>query len=296
MKVSIVIVTYKEVPELLNCLKTLEKIAVPPQFEVIVVDNNSESTLKVSLAKKFPRVIYIKTGKNLGFGAGNNVGARRAHGEYLFFLNPDTKIEPKAVRELVNFFKQTPKAGVVAPTLLSMDGIPYADQGSATLTPLSAFAAHSIFHRFWPNNPMAQHYWLRDRDLTQPQRVDVVPGTALMIRRHIFEKIGGFDERFFIYFEESDLCRRVAQTGWQMWIIPSARVRHIWHAATQGSMYRTIYAESRYKYFQKYDGSLIAQLVEIALKINKWTIIILMGFALFGLGLLMRIVFFHLSR
>jgi N-acetylglucosaminyl-diphospho-decaprenol L-rhamnosyltransferase len=217
------------------------------------------------------------------------VGAAQAHGSFLFFLNPDTEIEPGAIRTLRLFLSKNSQAAVTAPMLSDMHGQLYLDQGSTRLTPLTALASHSIVHRLWPNNPVAQEYWLRHRPVDQPQQVEVVPGTAFMIRTSIFKQIGGFDEQFFIYFEESDLCRRVVELGYECWLLPSAKVKHIWHAATQASHYKQIYKQSRYKYFKKYYGVVVAWLVELLLRVGKRELLI-MSLAIIGVTIWLGIL------
>lgn len=274
-KVSIILVVTTEERELLMCLVSLfsaQKSALYP-IEVIVADNNPHARLQPLIAKKFPQVKYINTGGNIGFGPANNVGASIATGDYLFFLNSDTELEKGAIDELAKFLDSHKKAGVVAPTLYDMEGLRYPDQGSAELTPVTAIAAHSIFNAVWSSNPVANSYWLRGRDVTKEQQLAVVPGTALAVRRSVYQKVGGFDNQFFLYFEESDLCRRIRAAGWEVWMIPQSKVRHIWHAATRSSKYTMIFKESRYKYFKKYYGGLVANLMEMVLNTGKLDII-----------------------
>lgn len=289
--ISIILVTYKEEKELMKCLVSLQKedqaaSATKHPFEIIIIDNNAKGRLKSVINKKFPGVKYINSGADIGYGAGNNLGAKYAHGKYLFFINPDTEIEKDAINNLAEFLNTHPKAAIVAPTFFDMQGIRFADQGSAELTPLTAIFSHSIIHKAWPANPIAQNYWMRGQDFTKPQQLPVIPGTAFMVRKAVFEEIGGFDERFFLYFEESDLCRRVRLAGWQVWRIPGSKIRHIWHAATQGAVYNIYFRQSRYKYFNKWYGSGVATLVELLLNIGKRQLIVLL---LFLIGLLLLV-------
>lgn len=288
-QVSVIFVTHKEDPELLVSLKTVtqDQKGKKNPAEVIVVDNNAQARLKPVLKKKFPTVRYVNSGANIGFGPANNVGAKAARGKYFFFLNPDTEMVSGAIEALADFLDENPRVGVVAPTLFDREGQRYPDQGTGQLNPLTGLASHSILHTLWPNNPIATQYFGRGRDLTQPQQVAVVPGTALMVRRSVYEKVGGFDERFFIYFEENDLCRRIAQAGWQMWIIPTAQIRHIWHAATTAAKYNRIFRESRFKYFEKYYGVVVALLVEAGMRLNKWGMLFMFLLSLAGVALLL---------
>lgn len=274
--VSVIVVTYKEREELLEGLTALyasnkDKEAV--SMEVIVVDNDRDSKLRTILKKNFPTLRYKNTGANIGFGAANNVGAALAHGQYLFFLNPDTSICRGAVAKLAQFLDKHPNAAVVAPALLDTHNRPYADQGSAELTPLAAFGSHSIFTRIWPGNPIANAYWLRRRNHNKAQKLAVIPGTAMMFRANAFKEVGGFDPRFFIYFEEHDICRRLRMNGWDVWWLPQANVQHIWHAATQASVYKQVYLNSREEYFKKYYGFTVAGFTKMILNLNKFGLI-----------------------
>lgn len=238
------------------------------RLEVVVVDNNIDSHLKNKL-KKFSKLIYFKSGGDIGFGRACNLGAQKAKGEYLFFLNPDTVVQKTAVQHLSRFLVNHPKAAIVAPTLFTLKGQRFPDQGSGRLTPLAAVGAHSVLHRIWPSNPFAYQYWLQGQDFTQPRELKIAPGTAFMIRRKVFQQIGGFDKRFFLYFEECDLCLRIEKKGWQIWQIPSSHIRHIWHAATQESSYKKVFIESRHKYFEKNYGKFVAGAVETTMQIGK---------------------------
>ncbi len=277
--VSVIIVSYKAEKVLLKCLSALQQVIDHDNVstEVLVVDNYPRSQLKKIIPKNFPNLKYIHPDKNLGFGAGNNLGAHQAEGKYLLFLNPDTEIQPGALQHLVSFFQKHLQAAVVAPTLYDMKGNRYSDQGSQLLTPLTALASHSILHTIWPNNPVANAFWARNRDVKMPQQLAAVPGTALMIRRSFFQKIHGFDEAFFLYFEEVDLCRRVEQLQGKIWQIPDATVKHIWGATTHNTRTQHIFEESRHTYFQKYYGTVVATFVETGLRTGKKQILLLGG-------------------
>lgn len=268
--VSIVIVAYQSTSELLPCLQSVTDQVFDGSYEVIVVDNSPSSALKPLLSKKFPEITYTHPGENLGFGKGNNFGADSAVGEYLFFLNPDTELADNVVSELVAFFNSHPQAGVVAPLLATMEGKPYHQQGSRELNPVSLLGAHSWIHTYWPNNPVHRWYWFFNRDWQQPTQLSVVPGTALMIRRSVFSQIGGFDPRFFLYFEESDLCRRVINKGWEVWQTPTAVVRHHWGATTKHHQLDQVFRESRRYYFTKYYGAFTASVLEVFLELPRF--------------------------
>lgn len=235
--VSIIIVKYQSESYLEQCLKS---IGSQGQQEIIIIDNDQ---------------------KNIGFSAGCNQGAKKAKGKYLFFLNPDTVVQPGAIKTLAEFLDQHDKAGIAAPLLLDKNKKPYQKQGTGELTPLAALFSFSWLVKFWPKNPWANRYWLADWNKKTAKEVAVAPGSALMIRKDVFEKIKGFDENFFLYFEESDLCRRARQAGWQVFFQPKAKVIHFWGKSTG-----RVFQQSRFYYFKKYYGWLTAFLLEIFLR------------------------------
>lgn len=206
--VSIVVVHYKADKVLFECLQSIKKSKPKVSFEVIVVDNDEKKVIDKEIRKNYQWTRYIKSPKNLGFGAGNNLGAKRAKGKYLFFLNPDTIVLPNATDSLVEFLEKNKSAGIVAPLLLNPQKRPYPLQGTSILTPLKGVFALSFLVKLFPNNSISKKYWLKGWDKTKTKEVDVVPGTAFMIEKKAFEKIGGFDEKFFLYFEEADFCKK----------------------------------------------------------------------------------------
>lgn len=268
--VSIIIVHYQVETVLFSCLKSIFADQPTVLFEVIVVDNGSQTGFKQRLSKSFSKVKYLKSPKNLGYGAGNNFGAAQAKGDFLFFLNPDTELLPGCVDSLVAFLQAHKQVSVVAPTLLHPDMQIFKQQGSLTLTPLRAIAAHSIVHSVWPSNPISQSFWLENLAKDRDRIVEVVPGTALMISQHDFVSIGGFDESFFLYFEEYDICRRVLATDKEIWMLANAQIIHVWEASTSGERTAAIYQKSLQKFLIKYYGKNIGQLTFAVTQVSKY--------------------------
>ena len=241
--VSIIIVKYQSEEYLADCLTSIGK---NPKWEIIIIDNDQE---------------------NVGYGAGCNRGVEKAKGKYLFFLNPDTVVQSGAIEELIWFLENNEDVGISAPLLLDKDKKQYSFQGTDELTPLTAIFAFSFINKFWPNNPISKKYWLVDWDKKSPREIAVVPGTALMIRRVVFRKVGGFDENFFLYFEESDLCKRVRKAGWKIFFQPKAKVIHFWGKSGEGKKEnKKIFRESRFYFLKKHYGFLPSLLVEIFLR------------------------------
>jgi GT2 family glycosyltransferase len=288
--VSIIIVHYRAHQEILDCLQSFRKYLPSYSHEIIIVDNDLEQrvsedqNIKSFLKQNQPKskkgnlsIKVIENQGNSGFGAGSNLGADHAQGKFLFFLNPDTVFVSDIVSLMVKFLEDNTLVSVVAPVLLNKQGLPYPLQGCEILTPLAAVGAHSLLHRFWPNNPIARKFWQLDIDHTHDRLVAVVPGSAFMIRRDVFDQAGGFDEKFFLYFEEHDLCKRVVELGGDLFMMSKAQLIHHWGVSTKHLLVDSdhIYRQSRYYYFTKHYGKLKADLVEVALEFSKWHLLAL---------------------
>lgn len=271
-KVSIVIVNYHSEKLLVDCLNSFFGQKVKLSLEVIVVDNgNGLSSELVNGNSALQIVKLIKNNKNLGFAKANNIGVKAASGKYVFFLNPDTIVGDGAIDKLVDFMEKHVEAGIVAPLLLDKKYRPYPLQGTGKLTPLTALVVFSFLNKYWPNNQISYSYWLKDWSKKDIKEVDVVPGSALLIRKRIFEDLGGFDENFFLYFEEADLCKRVKEKGWGIFINPSAKIIHFWGKCTPASpKIRKFFFSSRFYYFRKHFGILAAVIVELILRSSEW--------------------------
>ncbi len=257
MELSIIIVNYKVEKQLLACLDSIKAKIKGIKFEVIVVENDPATDLG-SVLKKFKFAKYVRSKTNLGFGGGNNLGAGHAIGEYLFFLNPDTQIVEGSLSLLLKEFEKN-KVGIVAPLLLHKDGKLFEHQGLMRLTPIRAIFSLSIINKIFPKNPISAKYWMLGVDRSKRYQVDAVPGTAFVIKRNIFEKLGGFDKNFFLYFEEMDLCNRVLDYGLKIYMSPTLKVLHVWGESTKkGSGISEIFRKSRFYYFEKYYGPIIA--------------------------------------
>ncbi len=249
--VSVVIVTYHDTPFLLDCLKTFTDPAI---LEIIVVDNNE-------LALKLPAVVKHLHGQgNIGYGPAVNLGARVARGKYLFILNPDTLVQKNALTALASFLDSHMEVGIVAPLLLDEHRQIYPLQGTLTLTPWLGVLSLSFLNKY----VSLKRFWLRDWNKITPRPVEVVPGTAFLIRADLFRKIGGFDDHIFIYFEEHDLCVRVRRQNYKIFILPEAKIVHFWGQATPNQhLNRLRMQNSRFYYFRKHYGLASALIVEL---------------------------------
>lgn len=276
MNVSIIIVNYKVKEKLIDCVKSIEKNINSISCEIIIVDNEVDDSLNGEL-KEYKHVKYIKAPKNLGFGGGNNLGSRYAKGEYLFFLNPDTLIVDDAIEKLYKFIKSEKKIGIVSPLLIDINLQPFSTQSKKELTPLNAIFSFSFLRKLFPKKSIYNDPFFKKWDKKQPIEVNTIPGAALMIPKKLFEQVNGFDERFFLYFEENDLSKRVRNIGFKLYINPSARVIHeVGQSTKKLKDTKDIFVKSRFLYFRKHYGIFKSLLLESFLRINKYFLILLL--------------------
>ncbi len=269
--VSIIIVNYHVKKELFDCIKSIIATRPKASYEIIVVDNDEEKTIETILKNRFPQVLYIKSPVNIGFGAGNNLGEKYARGDYLFFLNPDTTVTKDAIDVLYNFVKNNPSAGMVAPLLFNPQGNVYPFQGSSEYSLISAIVVLSFVNKFFPDNIISRNFFHKRWNKKNIEEFDVVPGTAFMIKKSVFEQAQMFDEKFFLYFEEYDLAKRIRRLGYKNYIIPRAKVLHIWEVSTKKRKdINKIFSKSRYLFFKKHYGIFSAFLIEVFLRIGKY--------------------------
>jgi GT2 family glycosyltransferase len=251
---SIVIVSWNVRELLRGCLRSLEPT---PGFalETIVVDAGSSDGSAEMVAREFPQARLIARAENLGYSRGNNLGLAAAGGRYLLVLNPDTAAEAGALAALAAYADEHPRAGILGPQLLNADGTP---QSSRRRFPTLATA---VFESTWLQRSapsrVLDRYYARDLPQGAACEVDWLTGACLLIRRAVYEQIGGFDEGFFMYSEELDYCRRARAAGWQVAHVPAARVYHFEGKSSEQapSAERHIrFQASKIRYFRKYHG------------------------------------------
>ncbi len=226
--VSVCIVSWNVKELLRDCLSSLRAQTAGIRYETIVVDNLSNDGSAEMVRAEFPWVKLIEPGVNLGFGRANNLAYKHSTGRWVLLLNPDTVVLDRAIEKLLAFADQHPEAGAVGGRTLKEDGQSLERSccwGSPGMWPLicKAFGLHLMFKNSPLFNREAMDYWQRD----SVREVGVITGCCLMIRREVYEQTGGFDDHFFMYAEETDLCWRIRQTGGRLVFCPEAQIIHL---------------------------------------------------------------------
>lgn len=259
--VSILIVSWNVKELLRDCLRSLKENAGDVRYETIIVDNASHDGSPEMIRTEFPWVKLVEPHANLGFGRGNNLAFQHGTGRWTLLLNPDTVVLDRAIEKLVKFADENPQAGAVGGRTLKADLTLERSccWGSPGLWPLvcKSVGLHLIFKGSKLMNSEAMDWWQRDtvRD------VDVITGCCLMIRRDIYRQTGGFDERFFMYAEEVDLCWRIRKLGWRLMFCPQAEIIHLVGASAAKAKPNRVYQINLglLKLFKKHYGEAYAK-------------------------------------
>lgn len=225
MDLSVIILDFRSQRLTRQCLKAF--FADPPRcsHEVIVVDNSPASGLAAMLAREFPGVRYVRTEGNYGCAYGNNFGLRLAAGRYPLIVNPDIIVRPGALDELVAFMDSHPDIGLAGPRLLRPDGT--IDESCYRFPTLGTWLyRRTPLGRLPFARAAVDRYLMADFDHAADRDVDWLLGAAFIVRRAALEQVGPMDERYFMYFEDTDWCRRFWEGGWRVTYHPAAELVH----------------------------------------------------------------------
>lgn len=240
--ISVVIVSYKVKNFTVRCLDSLYKTEGIPVPEIIVVDNDSKDGTVECLREDFPQVNVIRNEENAGFGRACNQGMKISGGKYVLFLNPDTLVEKDTLKILSDFLEENEKAGMVGPKILNPDGSLQLACRRSFPTPSSALSRFLGLSRLFPKSKKWGRYNLTYLDENQTMEIDAVSGSCMMIRKEVLEKTGGFDEDFFMYGEDLDLCYRIKALGQKVFYCPRTKIVHFKGESAQKKPYRSFIA------------------------------------------------------
>ena len=232
-QVTVIMVSYNTRDLTLRALETLFANAGDVTMRVVVWDNASHDGSADAIAAGFPQAELIRSGENIGFAAANNRVAELAETDWILLLNPDTETHPRAIENLLTFAKAHPDAGIVGGRTVFPDGSLNIASCWNRMTVWSLFCAAFGLSRAFPESaifsPEAIGGWKRD----SVRPVDIVVGCFFLIRTDLWRTLGGFDERYFMYGEEADLCHRASALGYQPMITPDAQIMHLVGASTK---------------------------------------------------------------
>ena len=263
--VAVVVVSWNSRDDLLACLQSLATVSLP--LEVVVVDNASSDGSADAARAASPQALVIDAGENLGFARASNRGWRASRAPYVLFLNPDAVVTPGAVEALQGILETRPDVGIVGPLTRNPDGTPQVSFGP-DLTPLGEWRQRRLVRRVRARDPRA----LARLEAASSRELEPawVSGSCLLARRTLLETLGGFDEAFFLYEEDVDLCLRARRAGARVVFTPAARVIHrlgrsMEQAATRA---RAEYDRSHVHFYRKHNGLLLTGLLRLQIAVR----------------------------
>ena len=251
--ISVIIVNFRSDQHLEKCIASLYNFEFQKDWEIIVVNNDPETTLE-KIKILFPQVKILHNPENIGFGKAVNFGVKEAKGEILFFLNPDSEIMESIFSRVFAKFNEDPSLAVLSPKIVDEKG-----QEKAWI-----FGKKINLSQVLKNNLRG---WKKE-NIIKAKEVDWVSGAGMWVRQEDFEKVGGFDENFFLYFEDVDLCRRLRKRGKKIIYFPESEITHLGSGSQMEEKERKkVYYASQDYYFQKHFGKFQANALKIIRKI-----------------------------
>ncbi len=259
-ELSIIITNYNGKDFLRDCLLSIHENFLSSVAETIVIDNSSSDGSPELIKENFPWVKLISNPKNLGYAKANNQGIKAAKGKLVLLLNPDTVILPRSVDALKDEMRLDPTVGAVGPALLSGENRFQVSFGREI----------SFYHEVLQKS-LLNHYFRRKlRKMQKKREVGWLSGACILTRKRVLEEVGLFDEIFFLFFEDIDLCRRIRKSGWKLIFLPQAKIFHLGSGSTAKLKKSTLYhyRRSQLTYYKKHCSRLSVFLLCVYLKIN----------------------------
>ncbi len=220
--VSIITVNFNQIEVTCALLKSIQKQGYE-HVEVWVVDNGSQENPESMIKKRFPEVHFLRSDQNLGFAGGNNLALPYCKGEYLFFINNDAELTKNCLSILLQHFDNQPNTGIVSPLICYYGN--YATHDNASLD-LIQYAGMTKVSPLTGRNEMIGNKTLDKGQFNTESETGYAHGAAMMVSRRVIDEVGPMSEDFFLYYEELDWCERIRKSGFEVWIVPQARVYH----------------------------------------------------------------------
>ncbi len=271
--VSVVIVSFNVRGFLESLINSLRRSLEGIDSEIIVVDNSSDDDTVEFLKKNFKDVKLIDNHLNIGFGKANNQGVKASSGQYLLLINPDAVVGENTIKEMLAFSNENPDAGATSCKVLNADGTLQKTCRRGFPTPWVAFTKISGLSALFPRTRLFGRYNLTYLNPEEDHEVDAIGGSFMFIPRHVFDEVGGFDEDYFMYGEDIDLCYKIKRAGYKVYYTPRTTAIHFKGESTRRSninqtyeFYRamSVFVEKRYGM-----NTLLSRLLRLAILINR---------------------------
>lgn len=245
-------------------VEALEKSKVDFSYEIIVVDNHShdeESLMFLERAHHEKRIILIKSSKNIGFGRANNLGASQSSGKYVFFHNPDLTVHEDTLQKMVDYMEHHQDIAILGPKLMYSSG-KVQDSCRRHMSFFDLVLNRTFLGRLPFFKSRVNKYLMEDFDHSKIQDVDLLTGAAMLMPKKVFDEVGGFDKRYFLFMEDFDLCQMVRKAGYRVVYYPEAVAEHYHKRLSRGHLLKLLtrkvfwhHIASAIRYFWKWRGA-----------------------------------------
>lgn len=271
---SVIIVTYNTADDLRTCIQSVKKYTKELRYKIIVIDNNSQDHSKTMLESEFPDVTSYFLHNNSGFSIANNYAMERSNSKYILLLNPDTALTENSFLQMYEFLENNSAVGAVGPTFTN-------HQGNIGLTIHKFPNIKTHFIESLNIKPLIKRFSSTKEQnilisMEKPFEVDWISGGCFMVRRSIYDNIGGFDEKFFLFGEDVDWCVRIKNSGWKIFCLPKIKIVHVGGVSTHKNYFSLVV--NRYR----------SKLIFVKKHSNKVELLIIRIIVL--LGLILRII------
>ncbi|PIP27972.1 MAG: hypothetical protein COX29_03675 [Candidatus Moranbacteria bacterium CG23_combo_of_CG06-09_8_20_14_all_35_22] len=262
MELSIIITSYKN-PQLLKvCLDSIRENYSGADYEIIVADSETEENTEMMMREEYSEIIFIPAKENIGFSGTVNAGYKKVKGDFVLILNGDTIIKKDSIEKLLNYLKNNPKVGIVGPRLIGFNEKSQ-DSCFRYYTPLTILYRRTFLGKLGFAKKHSDNFLMRDYDHKETKEVDWIQGSVMMTKKEIMDKVGPMDEKFKLYFEDVDWCRRFWEKDYKVIYFPDAQIYHYHGRGSVGknviqallfNRLAWLHIKSAMRYFWKYWG------------------------------------------
>lgn len=273
LDLSIIIVNYNVKEFLQNLIHSIHKAAQNLRYEIIIIDNASSDGSKEFISEKFTDIQLISNEKNLGFGKANNQGFKIANGKFILIINPDSIVSEDTFINMISFFEAHPSVGLAGCKILNPDGTLQLACRRSFPGPWTSFCKVTGLSTLFPRSKLFARYNLTYKDENKSYEVDAISGSFMMMKKEVYNKVGGFDEEFFMYGEDLDLCYRIQKAGYKVFYVHETQVIHYKGESTRRSSIdeTKFFYDAMYLFVKKHlSSSLLVQMIlRVAIAVRK---------------------------
>jgi N-acetylglucosaminyl-diphospho-decaprenol L-rhamnosyltransferase len=274
---AVIVVNHNAGPYLARCMDSIRAGTGDIETEVVVVDNASTDGSVDRAIQAQPGVRVIRNRGNRGFARAANQGIRATAAPFLLLLNPDAEVVGGTLAAVTKVARERPRVGAIGALVRNPDGS--VQPSARRVPPLGEALGHALLGPVWRDNPWTRAYTMADWDRSSEREVEWVSGSAMLLRREALEEVGPFDEGYFMYVEDVDLCTRLRAAGWQVLFSPELEVVHQIGVSTKGQRGRMAFAhsDSIYRYFSKFRAAGGSAVLKPFVRVALWGRALLMS-------------------